>query len=68
VDYIATPYNVVLKQPRNIGDFIAGPGGCDFLVSNKFLELYAKEKLNGIEEILSITVCRMGRRVKQNHL
>ena len=54
------PYNVALKQPRNIGDFIDGPGGCDFLVSNRFLELYKKEKLSGIDKIIPINVSRMG--------
>jgi hypothetical protein len=66
--YWQPPYNVVLKQPRKIGDFIAGAGGCDFLVSNKFLDLYTKEKLNGIEKILPITVSRMGTSKKAKSL
>ena len=58
--YWEPPYNVILKQPRKIGDFIAGPGGCDFLVSPSFLNIYAQEKLSGIEKVLPIQVCRMG--------
>ena len=62
------PYNVVLKQPRTIGDFIDGPGGCDFLVSNRFLELYEKENLSGIDRVLPINVCRMGTTEKAKSL
>ncbi len=54
------PYEVVLKQPRNVGDFILGAGGCDLLVSERFLHLYEQEQLGGIEEVLPITVVRMG--------
>jgi hypothetical protein len=54
------PYDVILKQPRHIGDFIDGPGGCNFLVTEKVLAIYDNEKLSGIETRIPITVKRMG--------
>ncbi len=54
------PYDVVIKNPGRLGDFVAGAGGCDFLVSKRFVSLYKEEKLSGIQEILPINIIQMG--------
>jgi hypothetical protein len=58
--YWQPPYNVVLKQPHTVGDFVNGAGGCNCLVSERFLSLYKREELKGIEKILPINIIRMG--------
>ncbi len=56
----ASPNEVVLKQARNVGDFVYGPGGCDFLVSRRFFDTYEGEGLTGIERSFPISIRRMG--------
>lgn len=62
------PYEVVLKQPRRVGDFVRGAGGCDFLTSVHFLTLCEEEQFSGIEEVLPIIVTRMGTTKAANSL
>jgi hypothetical protein len=54
------PHDVVLKQPRQVGDFVSGPGGCDFLVSRPCLEALQNAMLRGIKRSFPINVVRMG--------
>jgi hypothetical protein len=54
------PYNVNLKQPRYIGDFVAGAGGSDFLCSKSFISLYQSNQLIGIDRYFPVTICKMG--------
>ncbi len=51
---------LVLKQPRLVGDFVGGAGGCDFLISERFLNDYKKAKFRGFELVFPVTVIRMG--------
>ena len=51
---------VILKQPRRVGDFVWGAGGCDFLISQSFLTAYQEYNLKGIERIFPVTIHRMG--------
>jgi hypothetical protein len=60
------PYEVDMKQPRTIGDFVAGPGGCDFLLSDRALKVFQLEKVKGIQSILPITILKMGTTKKGN--
>jgi hypothetical protein len=66
--YWLPPYEIILKQPRHVGDFVLGAGGCDLLVSERFMKLYEHEKLTGIDEVLPITVVRMGTSKKSTTL
>ena len=54
------PHEVVLKQPRRVGDFVAGAGGCDFLASRSCLEALQNAGLRGIERSFPVKVLRMG--------
>lgn len=54
------PYEVILKQSRNIGDFLTGAGGCDFITSEKFLNICSDYELKGIDKIYPIIVKKMG--------
>ena len=58
------PNEVVLKQPRHVGDFVAGAGGCDFLVSERVLEAAKNMALIGFQRVFPITVVRMGTTAK----
>lgn len=58
--YWLPPYEVIIKQPRRIGDFVAGSGDCDFLISERCLNLFHQQGLTGIQAVLPITVTRMG--------
>jgi hypothetical protein len=54
------PYDVVIKQPRTVGDFVSGVGGCDFLASSKLLSAIEESRLSGIAYKYPITVRKMG--------
>lgn len=62
------PYEVALKQPRRVGDFVSGAGGCDFLISEPCLTLFESERFTGIEEVLPIIITRMGTTKAANSL
>jgi len=62
------PYDVVIKNPKRLGDFVAGAGGCDFLVSERFISLYKEEGLTGIHEILPINIIQMGTTKKSKQM
>ncbi len=54
--YWLEPRIVRLKQARRIGDFVAGAGGADLLVSARFLSAYEAEGLKGIQRHYPVEV------------
>jgi len=50
------PYRVILKHARRVGDFVAGTGGVDLLVSQRFRDVYEEEAMTGIERFIPIEV------------
>src|SRR5947209_4063615 len=66
--YWLPPHRVVLKQPRNVGDFVSGPGGPDLLVSERFRADYVAEGLTGIRDMFPVEVARMGTTAKARTL
>jgi len=54
------PYEVDLKQPRKVGDFLTGASGPSFLASEKYFALLENENLTGVERIFPVKVRNMG--------
>jgi len=54
------PYKLALKQPKTVGDFVAGSSGPDFIISKKALQLFELNSIAGFEEVLPITVTKVG--------
>lgn len=54
------PHQVVLKQPKQIGDFVCGAGGPDLLVSQRFRDGYLRSRLRGVKSIFPVVVSKLG--------
>lgn len=61
------PYGVVIKQPKNIGDFVRGTGGFSLLVSERFKSAYEREGMTGIKKFTPINITKMGTRSKTQY-
>lgn len=58
--YWLPPYNIILKQPKNVGDFVGGVLGTDLIVSENFKIKYESSGLTGIEKFTKLNVVQMG--------
>lgn len=65
--YWLPPFEVIIKQPHNIGDFLSG-FGCDLMVSEKFKRKYEESELTGVVNFYPITIKKMGTTKKSNEL
>lgn len=54
------PYNIEIKQPKKIGDFVNGVIPSDLIVSERFVTEYSKSDLKGIKEFFELTVIKVG--------
>jgi hypothetical protein len=54
------PYDIIIKQPKNIGDFVGGVIAVDLIVSEHFKNEYEVNNLTGIEEFFELNVTQMG--------
>jgi hypothetical protein len=60
------PYRVVLKlYGKEFGDFVFIPGGDDFLVSQKFREVYVSNRLTGLSGFDAVEVLNVKTRRKR---
>ena len=62
--YWLPPYDIILKQPKNVGDFVGGIIGTDLIVSQKFRDKYQQSALTGITKFTELNVVEM--RTKRN--
>lgn len=58
--YWLPPYDIIIKQPKNIGDFVGGVIGTDLIVSERFVTQYEQSGLTGIEKFIELKVVQMG--------
>jgi hypothetical protein len=58
--YWLPPYDIIIKQPKKIGDFIGGVIGTDLIVSEQFKVKYEQSNLKGIEQFIELNVFQMG--------
>lgn len=58
--YWLPPYDIILKQPKNVGDFVGGVFGTNLIVSERFKYKYEQSKLTGIEKFVELNVVQMG--------
>ena len=56
------PYNVWLKQARQIGDLTTCLGGADFLSSSRFIDAARNNTINGLERTFPVRVVKVGSR------
>ena len=61
------PYNIIIKQPRNIGDFVSGVIGSNLIVSERFKEKYEESGMTGIEKFTKLNVIQMGSKRNTSH-
>lgn len=54
------PYDVVIKQPKNMGDFVGGVLGTDLIVSARFKENYENSGMTGIEKFTKLNIAQKG--------
>lgn len=58
--YWLYPFNIIIKQPKKIGDFVDGIIGIDLIVSENFKSKYEQNKLAGIEQFIDLNIVQMG--------
>ena len=54
------PHEIIIKQPRTIGDFVGGIIATHLIVSERFKSKYEESNLTGIEKFNELTVIQMG--------
>jgi hypothetical protein len=54
------PYDIILKQPKQVGDFVGGVIGTDLIVSQCFKDKYQESNLLGISKFIELNVVQMG--------
>ncbi len=65
--YWLPPYDIIIKQPKNVRDFVSGVIGGNFIVSERFKEKYEKSGLSGITNFKSVNIIQMGTTKKINY-
>src|SRR5687767_14668727 len=58
--YWLPPYDIIIKQPKNVGDFVGGAIGTHLIVSERFKTKYEQSGLTGIEKFIELKVVQMG--------
>ncbi|MES2796125.1 MAG: hypothetical protein V4683_09175 [Bacteroidota bacterium] len=58
--YWLAPHDIIIKQPKNVGDFVGGVIGTDLIVSESFKIKYEQSGLSGIENFIELNVVQMG--------
>lgn len=58
--YWLPPYDIIIKQPKNVGDFVGGVFGTDLIVSESFKIKYEQSGLTGVENFIELNVVQMG--------
>lgn len=58
--YWLPPYDIIIKQPKTIGDFIGGVIGTDLIVTESFKIKYEQSGLTGIENFRELNIVQMG--------
>jgi len=58
--YWLPPFNIIIKQPKNIGDFVGGLIGNDLIVSENFKDKYEQSGLTGIDQFIELNIVQMG--------
>ncbi len=66
--YWLEPHNIIIKQPKTVGDFVGGLVGTDLIVSQHFKELYEQSDLTGLEDFFELNIQQMGTKRKSNYL
>ena len=61
------PFDIIIKQPKNIGDFVGGVIGVDLIVSENFKTKYEASGLTGIDKFFELTVTQMGSKKGKNY-
>lgn len=61
------PFNIIIKQPKNIGDFVGGIIGMDLIVSENFKNKYEHSGLTGIDQFIELNVVQMGAKKNINY-
>ena len=54
------PHNVIIKQPKKVGDFVGGLVGADLIVSERFRDIYEQSELTGLDDFFQLNVVQMG--------
>lgn len=65
--YWLPPYDIIIKQPKKIGDFIYCGSLIDLIVSEQFKDNYVKSALTGIEEFMELNIVKMGTKNNSNY-
>lgn len=65
--YWLEPHNVIIKQPKTVGDFVGGLIVTDLIVSLHFKELYEQSELNGLEGFFELNIEQMGTKKKRTN-
>ena len=58
--FYVPPFNIEIKQPRRIGDFVGGIIPFDLVVSERFMKEYLESNLNGILDFFELSVVKVG--------
>ncbi|WP_126974135.1 hypothetical protein [Gynurincola endophyticus] len=67
VSYWLPPYDIVLKQPKKIGDFVGGVIGVDLIVSQNFKDKYLSSGLTGIVSFIQLNIVKAGVSTKKEY-
>ncbi len=65
--YWLPPFNIIIKQPKNIGDFVGGLIGNDLIVSENFKDKYEQSGLTGIDQFIELNIVQMGTKKNTNY-
>lgn len=65
--YWLPPYDIIIKQPKKIGDFVGGLIGMDLIVSENFKNKYEHSGLTGIDQFIELNVVKMGAKKNINY-
>ncbi|WP_207427628.1 hypothetical protein [Pedobacter sp. SYSU D00535] len=58
--YWLPPHDIILKQPKKVGDFVGGVIGTDLIVSQRFKDKYQESDMSGISKFIELNVVQMG--------
>ena len=58
--YWLAPFDIVIRQPKTVGDFVGGIINTDLVVSENFKTKYEASQLTGIEKFFELNVVQMG--------
>lgn len=58
--YWLPPHDIIIKQPKKMGDVVGGIIGIDLIVSETFKSKYEESGLTGIEHFIDLNVMQIG--------